>query len=217
MKHTLFFAVIMALILVTGASAQDLEKAKQEGRLVFYTSWGLSDADYVIKAFEKKYPFLKIELARSTSEKTLNRLLTEHRAQSFLGDVVAISGIQSGILKAKGVLDRHQSSESTHFPSEWIDPHCYGFGLHQTIYVMSYNTRLVPAAASPKDYEDLLNPRWKGQLGWETEEYYFFGALLKLRGREKGMEFWRRVAEQKVNFRNGYSLLAELVSAGEFP
>jgi len=71
MKHTLFFAVIMALILVAGASAQDLEKAKQEGRLVFYTSWGLSDADYVIKAFEKKYPFLKIELARSTSEKTL--------------------------------------------------------------------------------------------------------------------------------------------------
>ena len=149
MKHTLFFAVIMALILVAGASAQDLEKAKQEGRLVFYTSWGLSDADYVIKAFEKKYPFLKIELARSTSEKTLNRLLTEHRAQSFLGDVVAISGIQSGILKAKGVLDRYQSSESTHFPSEWIDPQGYGFGLHQTIYVMSYNTRLVPAAAIP--------------------------------------------------------------------
>lgn len=59
MKHTLFFVVIMPLILVTGASAQDLEKAKQEGRLVFYTSWGLSDADYVIKAFEKKYPFLK--------------------------------------------------------------------------------------------------------------------------------------------------------------
>ena len=217
MKQTLFFAVMMALIHVTAASAQDLEKAKQEGRLVFYTSWGLSDADYVIKAFEKKYPFLKIELARSTSEKTLNRLLTEHRAQSFLGDVVAISGIQSGILKTKGILDRYQSSESTHFPSEWIDPQGYGFGLHQTIYVMSYNTRLVPAAAIPKDYEDLVNPRWKGQLGWETEEYYFFGALLKLRGREKGMEFWRRVAEQKVNFRNGYNLLAELVSAGEFP
>ena len=217
MKHTLFFAVINAFILLTGASAQDLEKAKQEGRLVFYTSWGLSDADYVIKAFEKKYPFLKIELARSTSEKTLNRLLTEYRAQSFLGDVVAISGIQSGILKARGILDRYQSSESTHFPNEWIDPQGYGFGLHQTIYVISYNTRLVPASAIPKDYEDLLNPRWKGQLGWESEEYYFFGALLKLRGREKGMEFWRRVAAQRVNFRNGYSLLAELVSAGEFP
>jgi|SRR5216684_464379 len=87
MKHTVSLAVVMALILVTWASAQDLEKAKQEGHLVFYTSWGLSDADYVIKIFEKKYPFLKIELARSTSEKTLNRLLTEHRAQSFLGDV----------------------------------------------------------------------------------------------------------------------------------
>jgi len=38
MKHTLFLVVIMALILVARASAQDLEKAKQEGRLVFYTS-----------------------------------------------------------------------------------------------------------------------------------------------------------------------------------
>ena len=217
MKHMLFLAVITAFILPTGVSAQDLAKAKQEGRLVFYTSWGLSDADYVIKAFEKKYPFLKTELVRSTSEKTLNRLLTEHRTQSFLGDVVAISGIQSGILKTRGILDRYQSSESTHFPNDWIDPQGYGFGLHQTIYVMSYNTRLVPASAIPKDYEDLLNPRWKGQLGWETEEYYFFGALLKLRGREKGMVFWRRLAEQKINFRNGYSLLAELVSAGEFP
>ena len=217
MKHAFSAALVIGLILVTSASAQDLEKAKQEGRLVFYTSWGVSDADYVIKVFEKKYPFLKIELARSTSEKTLNRLLTEHRAQSLLGDVVAISGIQSGILKARGILDRYQSGESAHFPNEWIDPQGYGVGLHQTIYVMGYNTKLVPPAAAPKEYEDLLDPRWKGQLGWEAEEYYFFGALLKLRGKEKGMEFWRRLAQQKVNFRNGYSLLAELVSAGEFP
>jgi iron(III) transport system substrate-binding protein len=210
-------SLALTLIFVTCASAQDLEKAKHEGRLVFYTSWGVTDADYVIKAFEKKYPFLKVELARSTSEKTLNRLLTEHRAQSFLGDVVAISGIQSSILKEKGILDRYQSGESSQFPNDWVDPQGYAYGLHQTLYVIGYNTKLVSAAAAPKDWEDLLDPRWKGQIGWETEEYYLFGALLKLRGKEKGLAYWRRLAEQKVNFRNGYSLLAELVSAGEFP
>jgi len=211
------FVIVLALMFPPCASAQDLEKAKKEGRLVFYTSWGLSDADYVIKAFEKKYPFLKVELVRSTSEKTLNRLLTEHRGQSFLGDVVAISGIQSGILQARGILDRYPSTESANFPSAWVDPQGYSFGLHQTIYVMGYNTRLVSPSAAPKEYEDLLDPRWKGQLGWETEEYYFFGAFLKLRGKPKGLEFWRKLAAQKINFRNGYSLLAELVSAGEFP
>ena len=43
---------------------------------------------------------------RASSERTLTRLLSEQRANQFLGDVVAISGIQSGILKEKGSLDR---------------------------------------------------------------------------------------------------------------
>src|SRR6266480_3757538 len=133
MTHTPV-ALFLTIVLFCGvALAQDLTKAKQEEHIVFYTSWGPSDADYVIKAFEKKYPFLRVELARSSSEKTLNRLLTEQRANRFLGDVVAISGIQSGILK------------------------------------------------------------------------------------EKGLEFWRRLAEQQVNFRKGYTLITELLSAGEFP
>ena len=168
--------------------AQDLTKAKQEGRIVFYTSWGPSDADYVVKAFETKYPFLKVELVRSSSEKTLNRLLTEHRANRFLGDVVAISGIQSGILKEKGALDRYESREADYFPTAWRDPDGFGVGLHQTIYVIGYNSKLVPAGAVPTRYEDLLNPRWKGQLGWDPEEYYLFGALMKARGREKGLK-----------------------------
>jgi iron(III) transport system substrate-binding protein len=90
-------------------------------------------------------------------------------------------------------------------------------GLHQTIYIMGYNTKLVPADLAPKAYADLLNPRWKGQLAWDPEEYYLFGALMKAWGKEKGLEFWRRLAEQQINFRKGYTLITELLSAGEFP
>ncbi len=115
--------------------------------------------------------------------------------EHILGDVVAISGIQSGILKEKGALDRYQSKEAVYFPTEWRDPDGYGVGLHQTIYVIGYNSKLVPADAVPKGYEDLLNPRWKRQLAWDPEEYYLFGALMKARGKEKGLEFWHRFAE----------------------
>jgi hypothetical protein len=52
----------------TTGGAQDLTKAKEEGRVVFYTSWGPSDADYVIKAFERKYPFLKVEPVRASTD-----------------------------------------------------------------------------------------------------------------------------------------------------
>jgi len=199
------------------AAAQDLGKAKQEGRIVFYTSWGPSDADYVVKAFEKKYAPLRVETVRASSERTLTRLLNEHRANTFLGDVVAVSGIQSGILKAKGGLDRYHSPEAANFPTDWRDPDGYGVGLHQTIYVIGFNSRLVPSDAVPRSYEDLLQSRWKGQLGWDTEEYYLFGALMKARGKQKGLEYWRRLADQQINFRKGYTLISELVSAGEFP
>ena len=74
-----------------------------------------------------------------------------------------------------------------------------------------------PPTLRRRSYEDLLQPRWKGQLGWDMEEYYLFGALMKARGKDKGLEFWRRLAEQQINFRKGYTLISELVSAGEFP
>ena len=209
--------ILILSLLLTGnlALAQDVDKARQEGRIVFYTSWGPTDADYVIRAFEKKYPFIKVELVRGSSEKTLNRLLTEQRAGQFFGDVVAVSGIQSGILKEKKSLERYRSREAVNFPPDWQDD--MSIGLHQTIYVIGYNSHLVASDAAPKSYDDLLDPRWKGQLVWDPEEYYLFGALLKVRGREKGLEFWRRLAEQKINFRKGYTLISELVSAGEFP
>ena len=209
--------MLSVLLFLRVATGQDFAKAKQEGRIVFYTSWGPGDADYVVKAFEKKYPSLKVEMVRSSSERTLTRLLSEQRAGSFFGDVVAVSGIQSGILKEKGALQRCLSSEAAHFPPDWRDPDGFGVGVHQTIYVIGYNKKLVSADAAPKNYEDLLQPRWKGQLAWDTEEYYLFGAFLKARGKEKGLEYWHRLAEQQINFRKGYTLISELVCAGEFP
>jgi iron(III) transport system substrate-binding protein len=214
--HSAVIAMMVA-VLSGIVHAQDFDKAKQEDRIVFYTSWGPSDADYVVKAFERKYPPLRVESVRASSERTLNRLLSEQRTGTFLGDVVAVSGIQSGILKEKSALDRYQSREAANFPADWRDPDGFGVGLHQTIYVIGYNSRLVSPDAVPKSYDDLLQPRWKGQLGWDTEEYYLFGALLKARGKDKGMEYWRRLAGQQVNFRKGYTLITELVSAGEFP
>jgi ABC-type Fe3+ transport system substrate-binding protein len=211
------WTVLSVPLFLGSAAAQDFGKAKQEGRIVFYTSWGPGDADYVVKAFEKKYPPIKVETVRASSERTLTRLLNEHRANAFLGDVVAVNGLQSGILKAKGALDRYQSPEAANFPAEWRDPDGYGTGLHQTIYVIGYNSGMVSPAAVPKSYEDLLQPRWRGQLVWDTEEYYLFGALMKARGKEKGLEYWLHLAEQQINFRKGYTLISELVSAGEFP
>ena len=50
------------------------------------------------------------------------------------------------------------------------------------------NTRLVPKDEAPKTYEDLLNPRWKGQMGWTTSPGSggptFVGNILQTMGRD---------------------------------
>jgi hypothetical protein len=77
MKHGRILILAFTLLLSARVGiAQDLAKAKQEGRLVFYTSWGPTDADYVVKSFEKKYSPLKVEIVRASSERTLTRLLS---------------------------------------------------------------------------------------------------------------------------------------------
>jgi len=54
MKPVASILGVLSFALFFGAGqAQDLAKAKQEGRIVFYTSWGPSDADYVVKPSKK--------------------------------------------------------------------------------------------------------------------------------------------------------------------
>jgi hypothetical protein len=64
-----------------------IEAAKKEGELVWYTSMSISDSRPLLDAFEKKYPFIKSKLVRASSEKTLNRIITETRGGRWDFDV----------------------------------------------------------------------------------------------------------------------------------
>src|SRR6185503_19778498 len=62
------------------------EKAKQEGALTIYTSLAPSEAEPMMRAFEKKYG-IKVELWRALSERVLQRAVSEARAGRFTADV----------------------------------------------------------------------------------------------------------------------------------
>src|SRR5437867_6558819 len=78
---TLFFVQFGAQRL-RAQDADTLQKAKAEGAAVFYTSAGLTEMKPLVDGFSKKFPFIKVELYRAISEKLLNKILTEERAQT---------------------------------------------------------------------------------------------------------------------------------------
>jgi hypothetical protein len=51
----------------------DLEAAKREGELVFYSAMRAEDTDQMVKAFTKKYPFVKGSYYRAGGDPLLQR------------------------------------------------------------------------------------------------------------------------------------------------
>jgi len=63
--------------------AKLIEDAKKEGKVVFYTGASANDGNALKAAFEKKYPFLKMEYFRAGKDKLLGKYLTEVRNNTF--------------------------------------------------------------------------------------------------------------------------------------
>jgi iron(III) transport system substrate-binding protein len=215
----MFRPLIIALLLisVTRAFADDADrvgKAKTEGQVVFYTSMGIDTVRPVTLSFEKKYPFLKVEVLRLNSERVFNRIMIEQQTGKVHADVVNMSVMP--LLKNKRVLAAYRSPEAAAFPAKFKDPDDTWTGLVGNYVVIGYNTHLVPEANAPKDWMDLTQPWWKGKIGMDAEDYDWFGAMMEYLGQEKGKRLMQGLAKQEINWRKGHSLLAQLVAAGEF-
>ena len=200
-----------------GQSIDVIEGAKKEGQLVYYTGMELEQSTVFANEFAKKYPFIKPELFRASGEKVLTKYLTEARAKTYRADIFQASVIQVSQLKGEGLLQKYVSSENKAYPEGFKDREGYWYAFYLLPYVIGYNTNIIPPNEAPKSYEDLLNPKWKGKIGLEAEQYQWFFHLLKITGKEKGLDFMRRLAQQDLHMRNGHNLLQQLVIAGEVP
>ncbi len=199
-------------------AASDLvAKARKEGKVVLYHSTTVRDIQSLVKAFEAKYPPIKVESYRAGADKLLTKILSEVRANKYVPDVIEMRGFEISLLKQKGLLMKYNSPNYQSYPPEFLDPDGYWANLYYVTRTIAYNTKLVAAKDVPRRYEDLLKPQWKGQLAMDERDYEWFGNILEIMGQEKGMAFLKKLGQQKINFRSGRTLLVTLVAAGEFP
>ena len=84
-----------------------IDAAKREGELVYYASMNLSEANAIIAEFEKRYPFIKVKMQRTGSEKLLTRVLTEFRAKKTFADVIQTVEFSMHIFHRSGALARY--------------------------------------------------------------------------------------------------------------
>lgn len=199
----------------TAASKEQLiEGAKKEGEVILYASMNLEEANVMISRFEQKYPFVKVKLNRTDSEKLLTKILVEARARKSFADVIQTLGFAMHTLKKSQHLGHYLSLENGYYPKEFKEEG-YWTTVYTNPYVVAYNTRLVSRENLPRKYEDLLQPTWQGKMMMEPTKVDWFGGVLQIMGKEKGLKYMRELAKQNIMSRTGHDLIAQLVAAGE--
>ncbi|MBI4527849.1 MAG: extracellular solute-binding protein [Deltaproteobacteria bacterium] len=183
--------------------------------MVWYTV--LSESVELARQFERKYPFIKVDVLRASNPRILNRITTEVQSGKYNYDVVRTRDYVMHHLVQSGLVQPYESAERNAYEPGWRDEKGFWTSTDDNYYVFGYNTRLVSRAEAPKTWEDLLDPRWKGKIGLDGQDFELYLGLRKKWSEEKAQAFLKRLAKQDVQFYAGHTLLAQLVAAGELP
>ena len=217
LRFGIIFAAVLAfpaVSIVSGAEGNPVEAARREGIVIWYTNVG--ESQEIARAFEKKYPFIKVEIFRSITYPLLNRILNEARAGMYRYDVVRQAAFPMNMLIQKGLVQPYLSPERKWYEKGWKDEKGYWTSTDDNYYVIGYNTTLIAKADAPGDWEDLLAPKWRAKIGMDSDNHVLYGGLEQRWGREKASAFFKKLAQQEIQFRKGNTLVAQLIAAGEF-
>ena len=175
------------------AAAQELKReaiiegAKKEGKVQIYGLLAVPEHMQIIERFKGKYPFIEPSLYRATSERLYTRIENEARANAHLVDVIGVSGFQYYQLLKRGLIGKYESPERRSFDPAFKDKDGHWTAYYVNPMVTAYNTRQLTPQEAPKDYGDLIDPKWKGKLVMEEEEIEWFSTMMTFWGEEKGI------------------------------
>jgi iron(III) transport system substrate-binding protein len=178
-----------------------IEAARQEAKVVFYSSMDLPVGEKLGKAFETQYPGIAVQIERSGSERLFQRVAQEFASNIHAADVINSSDASHFIpWKKNGWLAPFVSEDiARYFPPEYRDPD----GMFATTRIwlssIAYNTKLVKPEDAPKSFADLLDPKWAGKMvkGHPAYSGTIMTATFQM-VRELGWEYFEKLARQRV-------------------
>jgi len=138
-----------------------IEAAKKEGSMVFYTANFTEVESEVIKAFNKRFPFIKVEMVRAPGGQLITRVRTEAAAGKLAADVVDHS--DRGLML--GLADLFQDYAPPNAADYLPDVPVLGkmWPRATLAWSIAYNSALVKNP--PKTWKDLTKAEYTGQIG----------------------------------------------------
>jgi len=182
-------------------TAELIEAARKEGKVIWYTAVDLPVAERIAKAFEAKYSGVAVRVERSGGERIFQRIGQEYASKIHAVDVVNSSDAAHFIVwKRDGMFAPYVTEDmAAHYPAEHKDPDGLFANWRIWLCVIGYNTKLVAAAEAPKSFADLLDPKWSGKMVKAHPGYSgtIMTATFQI-ARDIGWEYFEKLSQQKV-------------------
>ena len=178
-----------------------IEAAQKEGKVSYYNAMDLSVVEPMAKAFEAKFPGIKVLVERSGAERVFSRLAQEMASKIHRADVVNSSDAAHFIAwKREGWLAPYVPADvAKDVPADMVDPDGTFYTQRIHLSAMAYNTKLLAPADAPKGFMDLLDPKYAGKMVKGHPGYS--GTIMtatQQMARELGWSYFEKLAKQKV-------------------
>lgn len=198
------------------ASGANVDAAKKEGKVVYYTSTPVDAANQIAKMFEAKYG-IKVELFRSGGEATLQRFQTEVSAGKVMADVLTITDPSAfNQLGKKGLLEPYKPANWEKVPDVAKDPQALWVAQRLNLANIAYRKDKVQAADVPKKWSDLADPKYKGKLVHPDPNYTATALMVVAHlSKDYGWDYYQKMAKNDVMIVQGAAQVATALTSGE--
>ncbi len=155
MKRPILGAMVALLVACGGGDGRTV--------LTVYSPHGKELLEYYEQQFEQANPTIDVQWVDMGSQEVLDRL----RAESANPQADLWFGAPAEMFERaarENLLQPYRPTWADAVPDEARDPQDRWYGTYLTPEVIAYNTEAVSAAEAPKDWDDVLDPKWKGKV-----------------------------------------------------
>ncbi|HEX9443842.1 MAG TPA: extracellular solute-binding protein [Candidatus Binatia bacterium] len=204
-----------------------LELAKKEGQVVVSIPASNELRKLVEEGFKKRYSAIELELVPSRGSTIIRRIADEYKAgvHHFDIHIGGSNSVVSGLLD-QGVLEpvepyfilpEVKDQKNWWGGHMWVDRarrYIYDFQAYLTESMWRNET--LTKAEEFKNYDDLLNPKWKGKIGFLDPRTPGAGdSLWAYIWYVKGEDYLKKLAGQSLSIGRDQRLLGESLAKGK--